>query len=344
MNTERKKIVTLLKEYNEGKLNSGQTRELFRLLEDNSFDDLFEEAGHRVPASSERYPFKSRLLRNNSDITIEQFEYLCIALSEGDLTPEQEEDVKSMAASDRIRMETLCFYRNLRVVPDETVYPRKNRLKRLSVAGKVVRAGYAALAVAASAAVLIIALRFNPGPEVKIAGEEYRNVVIEAENPVSPSEVPVASSYRAPETGGGITLAAAVQPTVLDESPDVLQRIVYAPVSGKPMTVKVAGELQPAMLAQMHPAKAGEYHGLLTLKDHLAIAFREKLLGEKVPDASPLKGYEIASAGITGINMLLGWEMNLAVGSREEGETNSIEFNSKLINFQTPLRISDNPR
>jgi hypothetical protein len=94
-------------------------------------------------------------------------------------------------------------------------------------------------------------------------------------------------------------------------------------------------------LADVIPAEVMPWHGPLTLKDHIALMFREKILGESIPDPSPLKGWEIAGAGIQGINKLLGWEMAYEVTEGEPGEAGTLDFSSRFIKFQTPVRKVD---
>ena len=47
--------------------------------------------------------------------------------------------------------------------------------------------------------------------------------------------------------------------------------------------------------------------------------FRETFLKENITPDSPLKGYEIAEAGVSGLNKLLGWEMALDKNNDENG-------------------------
>ena len=53
---------------------------------------------------------------------------------------------------------------------------------------------------------------------------------------------------------------------------------------------------------------------------------------------TPLKSYEIAEAGIEGINKLLGWDMALVRTNDDSGELKSLYFSSRLIKFNAPVR------
>jgi len=69
---------------------------------------------------------------------------------------------------------------------------------------------------------------------------------------------------------------------------------------------------------------------------------RNKILNKDSVSSTPLKGYEIAEAGITGLNKLLGWDMTLSEKNNERGEPESIYFNSRLLKFNTPVNKNEN--
>ncbi|MCK7540263.1 MAG: hypothetical protein MZV63_59910 [Marinilabiliales bacterium] len=96
-------------------------------------------------------------------------------------------------------------------------------------------------------------------------------------------------------------------------------------------------DVKAAELAEVSIADPLTYESS-TMRENIASGFREKLLGEENPDSTPLKAYEIAGAGINGINKLLGWEMNLRARKEATGEVNAITFNSKLITIQAPVK------
>jgi hypothetical protein len=58
------------------------------------------------------------------------------------------------------------------------------------------------------------------------------------------------------------------------------------------------------------------------------------------PD-SPLKGYEFAEAGVSGLNKLLGWEMALDKNNDNNGELKSIYFSSKILKFKAPVKNTE---
>ena len=66
--------------------------------------------------------------------------------------------------------------------------------------------------------------------------------------------------------------------------------------------------------------------------------FREKLLKEKKPNSTPINGFEIAEAGITGLNKLFGWQMALGKKEDENGQPKSVYFSSDILKFNAPVK------
>jgi hypothetical protein len=54
-----------------------------------------------------------------------------------------------------------------------------------------------------------------------------------------------------------------------------------------------------------------------------------------------LKAYEIAEAGVSGLNKLLGWEMALDERKDENGKLKSVYFSSKILKFNAPVKNSE---
>lgn len=73
----------------------------------------------------------------------------------------------------------------------------------------------------------------------------------------------------------------------------------------------------------------------------IAKTFREKILKENSLQDNPLKVYEIAEAGMKGINKLLGWNMTLKKKNDENGELKSIYFTSAILKFNAPVKKTE---
>jgi hypothetical protein len=70
----------------------------------------------------------------------------------------------------------------------------------------------------------------------------------------------------------------------------------------------------------------------------LSKTIREKFLKDKTQQDSPLDGFEIAEAGVNGLNKLFGWEMALDKKNDPTGHHKSVYFSSKILKISTPVK------
>lgn len=376
MRKGREHIAELLERYLAGTLNSEGTRELFLLLEEEP--DLFDRLIGDMPVisatSEKKFPHKSRLLKSYTDLGEEQFEYLCIASAEGDLTAEQQEELEAFVNTDEKRIATYNLYKSLRLPAEEISYPEKNRLKKTTPFVRITRMATLFMAAAASVAILVIALKYTAGDPAAIPATEFTASV--SEETVTGRETETVSlretetvSVRETETGSlretenvsvrdegtleirsmapvvtarpvsePVRVAEALTAEEQTESAVANERSVIMPVTGEPTMMRLAGNFATPDLAEIYTVAPMDYQGPLTLRDYLAIAFREKILGEEIPDRSPIRAYEVASAGVTGLNRLLGWEMDIEFVKEPKGAPDAVIFSSRLIKFQTPVK------
>jgi hypothetical protein len=100
--------------------------------------------------------------------------------------------------------------------------------------------------------------------------------------------------------------------------------------------------LQLQHYAQLQVAEADD-DGRSKIGMFITKTIREKFLREKSVDR-PLKGYELAKAGVEGLNKLMGWEMALDERKDLEGNLKSVYFSSKLLKFNAPVKKSESLR
>jgi hypothetical protein len=139
-------------------------------------------------------------------------------------------------------------------------------------------------------------------------------------------------------------LTAYRQPDSIIRKPDSL----YSAISKIPVSfmAEIKGEQPPNnLIALNHSFIAPPFDdGRSRLSRFIAKTFREKLLKEKTAKDSPLKGYEIAEVGVSGLNKLLGWEMALDERKNENGELQSVYFSSRILKFNAPVKKSEPPQ
>jgi hypothetical protein len=122
----------------------------------------------------------------------------------------------------------------------------------------------------------------------------------------------------------------------------VLHRAIPDRISFAP-EINLKGELVPnSLIAFNSTVTSVEYDEYRSrLGRFIAKTFREKILKEKAANDSPLKVYEIAEAGVTGLDKLLGWQMALDEKKDANGELKSVYFSSRILKFTAPIKKSE---
>lgn len=357
MNTGKSHINNLLDRYLEGDLSAGETDDLFRLLDEGNFIPEDYLSGEMTVLSPGEVIFrgKSNLHKTYSDIADAQFETLCIAELEGDLSPAQSKEILSALEKDPAKNKVYASFKKIRLEPGTVVYPNKHRLKKLTVTGRLVRISTISLSMAATIAIIIIAFNFLntsvEDPPQTLIVEQSANI----EGPGTEPAKIISNELQAGNSQPVIRTVAREQKKpagniIVDEGSLIISEDLIAetperismpdPVflaSDSPLTYP---EVYPDRLADISLYSPEPYESP-SLRETIASNFRERLLGEKNPAGTPIKGYEIAGAGINGINKLLGWEMDLKARKETTGEVNALTFNSRLIKIQTPVNRAE---
>ena len=121
-----------------------------------------------------------------------------------------------------------------------------------------------------------------------------------------------------------------------------LPRILINKISVSPDIDLNLETIPNTLIALNYIVPVPEYDdGRSRLSKFIAKTFREKILKEKTAKDSPLKVYEIAEAGVSGLDKLLGWEMALDEKKDGNGELESVYFSSKLLKFNAPVKKSE---
>ncbi|HKK43318.1 MAG TPA: hypothetical protein VJ963_12970, partial [Bacteroidales bacterium] len=309
-----------------------------------------------VPAEAS-FRNKDSLKKDASDITDQQFEYLCIAYMEGDLSAEQESEILSMTEKVPARKRTFDLIRQTKLTAPAVKYIHKRSLIRLTFVRKFAGTVFIVLSTAAAIALVVslyfIVPRNAPGRDTRSsmktgANDSVITINIKKGSPVILSSAfntnpPVIKGKRAIKNKTGTARqAVAINETAdssLSEEPGrsiQVNRIAFTSDIDLPVR-PVAGTLVAYNAPSIQlPDDEGDERS--RIGKFIAKTFREKILREKTTSDAPLKAYEIAEAGVTGINKLLGWEMALNEKKDVNGEITSVYFSSKVLKFNAPVK------
>jgi hypothetical protein len=285
-------------------------------------------------------PFRELLKKNASDLPASQFDLLCVAYHENDLSDQQKADIREMIAGDSKREEIFTLSGKIRLSPPNVEFTAKKALMKQTLTLKILRIAAPVLSAAAMLAFALLLIK----PEKPVIGEiaSADPIVINYDSsqrlrvtasPTTNEKPPVTPSE--PATG----IPDITPPTI-----DRVSEVARAELSLNPeLSLNLTGNsiiaLQNVSLPEERTDVAEPYDDRNRVQRLLAFKFREKILKEDLPDTSPINGFDIAEAGVNGLNKLFGWEMQLDKSSH--GEPAAINFSSRLVKFSAPVKNSE---
>lgn len=349
----------------DGALDKTETDKILKFLEENP--DIKEEAESLMFSRLSPYqypmPDKHEMKRSLNDLTPSQFEFLSVAYLENDLNPDQIEEIKQYLTEkpdDRIIFETL---QKIKLVPPELNYINKNRLKRRTLGDRISSISLAALSAAAAIAILVISI-------LAISDNVKEQQVIIAENnmkDISPAEavILIPHTLHDPHYESVENKVPEIKPAketlmsgdvsfenhlVSENNPEIIFKLqaendpLISEISTENIKISLSKGLTTntliAPLTRFLPAETIE-DDRSRLNKFLARTFREKILKKDGFSEEPVRSFELAQAGIGGLNKLMGWEIALVKTTDTEGETRSVYFSSRLLKFNIPVKKED---
>jgi hypothetical protein len=348
----------------DGKLNENQITELRSFLEENP--DLKEEIEmlpflEIKPVDSE-FAAKEVLTRSTDDYSDSQFEYMCVASLENDLSADQSAELMDIISRDEGKKRVFDMVSMLRLKPSVATFRRKSVVKKLTIVGKALNLAPAGLTAAASVAILVTTyLLLKPQPEInsdQLAFNTGRDTLVAGYNPAIhiPVEQPAVKAVKYPEAvsretpnkvSDNVTPETELVPEVAFQADP--NQIPMAPANvavSLPYRFKLGILPDQYNLAGYHPSKMppsyDPYGRRSNVDRFIARFFHERIMKDRSSGDSPVGSHELAEAGVKGLNKLLGWEMILKQKPDSSGNSKSYLFSSRLMKINTPVRkISD---
>lgn len=347
----------------DGNLSDHQAEELKMFLDENpDIREEFEELSpFRLKPLQESFLNKSVLKKGASDLSVSQFEYLCAAYLEDDLTEDQKAELLQIIGNDSEKKRSFGLIRKARLTPQKVNFAHKKQLIKLTPVQKVVRMSVIGLSAAATVALIITAWLLIPRnitEKTNISSQNTRSdttnerpqLQINQEKQIANNIATVTKRTKentSNKVKGNITYNSP--PDTLTNSEDDSLRtntrnneipVVKIEVQAE-INLFQATEGNKLVASSLSPVAVDYDDGRSNIRKFIARTFRDKILREKKVNDTPLKPYEIAEAGITGLNKLLGWEMALNEKTDVDGNVKSIYFSSKILKFNAPVKKSE---
>jgi hypothetical protein len=360
MEIDRSNYEIWLIDWLDGNLDDSQVSRVVLFLDENPDirEEFYELSKARVQSPDEFFVRKPDLLKTPEQMPEQQFEHLCIASLENDLTPVQKEELTAIINSDTRKKRIFEQYQKTRLIPREIVYPGKSKLLRRSFYPVIYRFSVIGLSAAAIIALIIITpIRSNRSAKIKTnetAGiqeplvttplnreKDFPESIHDLEK-ILPSKklagnLQTISKNKVQPYTGNVDYLSQVNAPLIDSTDN--SEVLIAKVQ-VPYETTLARQENPVKLLALNPAVAmsAEDVNPSNISRFLARTVRGKFLKEKTVNETPLKAYELAEAGVAGLNKLFGWEMALDEKKDENGKLKSLYFSSRVLKFNAPVK------
>jgi hypothetical protein len=365
MRPDRTNYEIWLIDYLDGNLNEEQEGQLLSFLDENPDIKNEFEGLSAVHLSHPDLSFvnKNSLKRSADSISMSQFDLLCVASIENDLSAEQKQELDEIISAGDDRKKTIELFAKTKLTPRQHTFSYKNRLKKSTAGQKVFWFSVTGLSAAATILMLFTLVR-NPWVNNKV--DEKDNLKTEARNSnklnteefkINQSTIKPAEITEAGKASTEGNLIAKISETVtldLKQSDENDSQADYARYLNESVTEKIEKISGSTFLPKGNlPATSSLVSMNLTTAEYpeeesenavgnfFTRIIREKILKSETAEKGSLKAYEVADAGITGINLLFGSNMTLEKNFDEKGEVKSVYFNSKLLKFNAPVKKAE---
>ena len=249
----------------------------------------------------------------------------------------------------------------MKLSPVSLSYKYKHRLIRRTIVQNVIRLSIIGLSAAAITTLAIISyttkpnllqLKYDKTAQTIIVENSIKKKVVETVSRGIKTErniiLPEKQNKRlsgVPEKGSSSISAINLNSPIQNDSVPGSANLPLTLLNKIPVSKEIGlrkETISNTLIALNYTIVVPEYDdGRSRLSKFIAKTFREKILNEKKAKDSPLKVYEIAEAGVSGLDKLLGWEMALDEKKDLNGDIKSVYFSSKILKFNAPVKKSE---
>ena len=286
----------------------------------------------------DRMPSGRRLFRRPEELTDEQFDILAAAWAEGALSGEALGELESVMTADMGRRDRAVSFRSIRLVPDNESWPGMRSAFRLSPALTVFRRSVipALLAVAAMVVIIIYGPAGAKLKTINSTGAVTGHAMTVAEIPAS---APIIAVRRISVTPAKPVPVARTPVTEVREATAVVSGVIRVKPLALAYSHVSASSVAPALNPVMTSISIRDIEPVRTLQEEQSWMLRSiSFLASAVTGKEKeIDGYMIANGCITGINNILGWDMELDQVTNKDGEPVAVTFSSSLLSFTKPL-------
>ena len=298
---------------------------------------------------------KKELPNPSSKLNEHNFDLFSIARMEADLSPEQENAHQAMVSAYQLKAQQWWEWQQIRLVPEEVSFKGKDKLKHNNSSKRSLI--WISLLSTAAAIALILVL-FRTGPDLPQT-EQALETSGEAADIPARMDVQEAIQKEVREAIGEEVLSSSEQPVPIEHAPVVYavkkeqERPAESGTEMAPIAQEViktglvagsvelinasspVGEAVPDRIESLHIPPGQVHISSLTVGQIYDMDLQEVI--ENYAQEKDFSLFNIASAGIKGINKLAGSDISLMASRNEEGEVSGISLRGKRFSLSRPL-------
>lgn len=340
----------------DGNLSEEKIRDLQLFIKENP--DLEEELNGLAMVSlvppGLTYSRKKDIEQSPESLSESQFDQLCIANLENDITPGQKVELDEIISRNESGRKNFELIQKLRLRPLPGNFARKNSVKKLTTRQKILRLSLIGLSAAATIALVISIFQLLPengtqqivqnATSDSITIITRQAIVFREEEPGTDRRIintTVGKSIREIPSSGQIVQLAEIIDQGIADSANLFQRVESLNNLKVAVPQDIFADYMPENSA-IRTYNPGYIPPLIDNRSNvelfLARLFHERIMKDKNAGTRPVESIEIAQAGIAGLNKLFGWEIALQKNTDENGDTRSYNFSSRLLKFNAPVK------
>ncbi len=336
MDINRNNYESFFMDYLDGGMPPDQVIELMSFLKENP--DLkteleeFEEIN--IEPGKKRFESKTSL-KKSFIVNDSNFDNFCIASLEGDLTNEESILFQTWLQQNPIKAREFELYKKTRLIPEKITFDFKSTLKKSSVARIFTPKVRGYFSAAASIIILLALYIFISKPGINES--TVISEIITDTTTVETKSQPGQESLTKPD----IEKPVITQDVII--VPDKLNRLLQPDTIELTLKKIQRKEINPlqekSILAALVPIKVLDIventQNNLTLSQMAVKTFKSEILKEEKNKINPDKFtlWDIADAGIRGINKIIGWKMDFDKEYNDDGELIALGFDSNTISL-----------
>ena len=343
----------------EGTISPQDKKKLMLFLDSNQ--DLREELYSFEPIKLQNenyvYPEKSSLKKqfllnmDNSD----NFDYLCIAQMEGDLSEKESHDFTELIKQNKEKELHYNRYLLCRIRPDESIiFGDKKSLKRNNAFISRKRLFYSFISAAASVIILLTIYFF--AQDRKNMMNYNAEILKTQQNPIQTYQKPIIESNKNRELKNVVITKESDNNNLLhkfivqesDKKETLKQEVVESNRKQEkpeqiayldPVNIQLRTNPKSLEMANnfiYYDVELIENEEKVGVKRYLSQSFNKYVFNKDKKEK--VDWFDIAQASIKGINKIAGTNMALERVYDEKGNPKATNFNSKLIAFSSPVK------